>query len=83
MSADASIWKFAKDNSFAIVSKDSDYSELAASKGFPPKLIWIQLGNCSTSEVESALRARLSDLNLFLENENLSIFELSRVAPDR
>jgi predicted nuclease of predicted toxin-antitoxin system len=25
-------------------------------KGFPPKVIWIRLGNCSTKTIESLLR---------------------------
>ena len=37
---DAKIWQYAKDNSFVIVTQDSDFNDLSILKGFPPfKLI--------------------------------------------
>jgi predicted nuclease of predicted toxin-antitoxin system len=77
-SSDATVWDHAKTNGYTIVSKDADYSELAASFGIPPKLIWIQLGNCTTREVEIALRGKIIDLKNFLEDKELSTFLLTR-----
>ncbi|WP_337907231.1 DUF5615 family PIN-like protein [Iningainema tapete] len=28
-------------------------------QGFPPKIIWIRRGNCSTSQIEGILRSHL------------------------
>jgi predicted nuclease of predicted toxin-antitoxin system len=53
---DLSIWRYCFQEGFTIVSKDNDFSFLAAEKGAPPKVIWIRLGNCTTEEVESAIR---------------------------
>ena len=53
---DESIWGYAKDNGFVIVSKDSDFHQLSFLFGHPPKVIWIQRGNCSTADVLSLLR---------------------------
>ena len=39
------------------VSKDEDFNTLSVIRGSPPKVIWLQLGNCTTSQVESVLRA--------------------------
>ena len=65
---DINIWKYALDNGFVIVTRDSDYNELITLKGFPPKVIWIKRGNCSTKQIESILRAHIDDI-LLLENE--------------
>lgn len=65
---DAKVWEYARLNGFAIVSKDSDFSELALLRGFPPKIIWIGRGNCSTQEIESILR-RDKDLILGMEQD--------------
>lgn len=46
---DSFVWQYAKDNDFTIVTKDSDFSELSLLRGFPPKVIWIRIGNCTTS----------------------------------
>ena len=35
------------------LSDHSDFNELLILRGFPPKVIWIRLGNCSTKTIES------------------------------
>jgi predicted nuclease of predicted toxin-antitoxin system len=42
---------------FVIVSEDADYSDLGLLQGVPPYVIWLRLGNCTTAQIESALRA--------------------------
>lgn len=42
---DLVIWQYAKDNAFAIVSKDSDFQERSVLLGFPPKIIWLRVTN--------------------------------------
>ncbi|GBD86167.1 hypothetical protein BMS3Abin03_00077 [bacterium BMS3Abin03] len=61
--SDQYVWKYAKENNYVIVTKDSDFNDLAIIKGFPPKVIWIQKGNCSTDDV----------INLLIENHQLII----------
>ena len=39
-----------------IVTKDSDFPERVLIEGGPPKILWLQLGNCSTAEIETLLR---------------------------
>jgi predicted nuclease of predicted toxin-antitoxin system len=56
-SDDHVIWGYARANDFAIVTKDIDYPNLVALRGHPPKVIWLQLGNCTTKQAENALRA--------------------------
>jgi predicted nuclease of predicted toxin-antitoxin system len=53
---DAAVWDFAKEQGLVIVSKDGHFRHLAFTYGHPPKVVWIQLGNCSTREVETLLR---------------------------
>ncbi len=57
-SDDSKVWKYAQTHQFAIVSKDSDFLERSVLESEPPKVIWIRLGNCSTSDVERALRSQ-------------------------
>lgn len=53
---DTEIWSYAGDRGFVIVSKDSDFRQLAFLNGPPPKSVWLQLGNASTAEVITSLR---------------------------
>lgn len=42
---DKTIWEYARDHGFTIVSQDSDFHELAMYYGVPPKVIWLKCGN--------------------------------------
>lgn len=53
---DDSIWRFARDSGFAIVTKDSDFQERSQIAGSAPRVVWIRRGNCSTQDIESILR---------------------------
>jgi predicted nuclease of predicted toxin-antitoxin system len=64
---DGAVWRYAKAHGFAIVSKDSDFMERSVLEGFPPKVIWVRLGNCSTSDVERLLRSSFEVIRGFLE----------------
>jgi len=43
---------YARREGFVIVTKDSDFSDLCVLLGFPPKVIWIRRGNCTTDAIE-------------------------------
>ena len=73
---DESIWGYAKDNGFVIVSKDSYFHQLSFLFGHPPKVIWIQRGNYSTADVLSLLRQRLSDILQFGREEDETFLAL-------
>ena len=66
--SDYVVWQYARDNRLTIVSKDSDFRQLSFTLGYPPKVIWIRRGNCSTTEIESILRHRLADLLTFYQD---------------
>lgn len=53
---DDAVWRYARDNGFAIVTKDSDFQERSQIAGSPPRVVWIRRGNCSTQDIEAMLR---------------------------
>ena len=66
--SDETVWRFALDHGFVIVSKDSDFQERSQVANSAPKVVWIQRGNCSTEEIEAMLREN-ADLITALEQE--------------
>jgi predicted nuclease of predicted toxin-antitoxin system len=54
--SDGIVWHFARVNDFTIVTKDSDFDDLSLLQGFPPKVIWLRIGNCTTHQIEQILR---------------------------
>jgi predicted nuclease of predicted toxin-antitoxin system len=49
---------------------DEDYNNLSVLRGTPPKVIWIVLGNCKTSEIEALLRARTAEIEALGRDTN-------------
>ena len=64
---DLAIWEYAAAHGAAIVTKDDDFRQLSFLRGAPPKVVWVHLGNCRTSDVVAALRARRSNIRDFLD----------------
>jgi predicted nuclease of predicted toxin-antitoxin system len=73
---DPIVWDYAKENNLMIVSKDADMHDLSLVLGNPPKVIWLRLGNCSTLQVENLLRRDFNAIEIFYEDENLSLLAL-------
>lgn len=73
---DAAIWKYAKDNGLAIVSKDSDFQERSVLQGYPPKVIWLRATNCTTAEIERLLRAAVPLVSQFVREDEASCLVL-------
>jgi predicted nuclease of predicted toxin-antitoxin system len=59
---DLDIREFAQREGFSIVTKDADFSELCVLLGFPPKIVWIRRGNCSTRALEQILRLHCDEI---------------------
>ena len=74
---DSQVWDYAKGNSLIIISKDADMHQRSFVFGAPPKVVWVRLGNCSTSEVEELLRQHIVALKAFHEDEYASFLSLS------
>jgi predicted nuclease of predicted toxin-antitoxin system len=55
---DETVWLYAREHDFTVVSKDADFSEISMQLGYPPKLIWLQIKNWSTEQIEDLIRSR-------------------------
>jgi predicted nuclease of predicted toxin-antitoxin system len=69
-SADIDIWQYAKQNGFAIVSKDSDFQQWSLLYGAPPKFIWLRVGNCTRDRIENLLRKHSASIHTFEIDHN-------------
>ncbi|MGR2912687.1 DUF5615 family PIN-like protein [Acidithiobacillus ferrivorans] len=52
---DHDIWIYAQQNDFVIVTRDSDFSDMTALYGPPPKVVRFCRGNCHRKVVAQAL----------------------------
>lgn len=75
-SLDEEIWQVARDRGYTIVTKDADFSERSLILGFPPKVIWIRRGNCSTSEIEKILRENFEAIKALSSHDQMAVLEI-------
>jgi predicted nuclease of predicted toxin-antitoxin system len=78
---DEVVWNYAKFHDFVVVTKDSDLAELGYVHGFPPKVIWLRIGNCTTDEVEAAIRASRDAIVAFGLDPDASVLEILPCEP--
>ena len=76
-SDDREIWDYAKANGYTLVTQDSDFADMAALYGPPPKVIWLRCGNQRTEIIETILREHTSTIHDFDEDIGAACLELS------
>lgn len=75
--SDVEIWEYAKAHGFVIVSKDTDFRERSFVNGFPPKVVWLDVGNAGTSPIADLLRGERQRVEIFGESTEASLLILS------
>ncbi len=75
---DRTIWDFAKDRDFVIVTKDADFYEMSVVYGQPPKIIWLKIGNQSKAVTVNALVSNRELIEVALMTEDKACIEIYR-----
>jgi predicted nuclease of predicted toxin-antitoxin system len=73
---DEAVWIYAAGHDLTITSKDADFRQRSFLLGHPPKVVYVNRGNCTTSEIESLLREHHNDLRAFEEDANAAFLAL-------
>lgn len=76
-SDDPAVWQYAKEFGLILVSKDADMHQRSFLFGYPPKIVWVRLGNCSTRQVAELLRRNASTIRTFYEDDDAAFLSLS------
>jgi predicted nuclease of predicted toxin-antitoxin system len=81
--SDRQIWNYAGEQGFVIVSKDSDFRQLAFLIGPPPKAVWLRMGNSSTLDILTVLRDYREAIDEFSRSEDEALLVTARHRHDR
>lgn len=73
---DIDIWDWAKANDFIILTNDEDFFNLLLTKGYPPKVVWLRMGNQRTQNLARILRQKAADIKEFALNKDLGVLEI-------
>ena len=60
------------------MTKDDDFRQRSFLRGSPPKVIWLRLGNCSTTEIATVLLRRAGDIQEFADTPMVALMVLTR-----
>lgn len=74
---DLVVWQFAAADGFTIVTRDDDFDSLSFTRGAPPKVVGLTIGNCSTDQIEALLVGRAADIAAFEADASASFLALS------
>ncbi|HMJ87364.1 MAG TPA: DUF5615 family PIN-like protein [Vicinamibacterales bacterium] len=74
---DAVIWDHARKADLIIVSKDTDFRERSYLEGFPPKIIWLDVGNAGTGAIAQLMVHERQRIEHFGRQEETSLLILS------
>ena len=75
-SSDLKIFEHAKRNGFAVVTFDSDFVDLNALYGTPPKVIYLNTGNLTTQNISELIPNNLLTIQHYLNSTTDDILEL-------
>jgi predicted nuclease of predicted toxin-antitoxin system len=72
---DDEIISIAIDNNLIVVTKDKDFVDYFFTKGYPPRILQLQVGNIKNDNLVNLLDANLNEISkLFNSGHNLLIF---------
>lgn len=74
--SDEEVFARAREYGYTVVSKDADFAEMSQSKGAPPKILRLRLGNCTTAQIEQALRSRQQTIQRLEADPETDVLEL-------
>jgi predicted nuclease of predicted toxin-antitoxin system len=75
--SDIEVWKFAKENRYTLVTKDSDFNDICTLHDFPPHIIWLRLGNSRVSKAEESLIKFQTQICSIVEENETGIIEIN------
>ena len=74
---DVEVLAYAKQHGFDIMTKDADFNDLIALEGFPPRVIWIRVGNCRTDQLIEVVNASRDAILALADDEETGLLVIS------
>jgi predicted nuclease of predicted toxin-antitoxin system len=72
---DTAIWEFCRQHDYVLLTKDEDFLDLQSVWGFPPKIIWLRVGNISNASLKNSLISAADEIEAMLLNPDIGYIE--------
>ena len=70
-SPDTTIWRYAQQNGYDLLTKDEDFVRLVLTDGFPPRVVALQNAQVPVATLAAFLLTRLSQVQRFLGEQTV------------
>jgi predicted nuclease of predicted toxin-antitoxin system len=77
--SDEVIWAYARDNGFTIVSKDADFYQRSVLYGYPPKIVWLRIGNCTRADLVNLIETSRDEIFRFMADPFEAVLVLNPI----
>lgn len=74
--SDPDVWELARAHSCVLVTRDADFHRLSLLNGAPPKVVWLRIGNCTTSDIVRLLTEHAEAVRQFEAQFDATVLEL-------
>jgi predicted nuclease of predicted toxin-antitoxin system len=74
---DRVVFEHARNHGFCIVTKDSDFPDLALTQRQPPRILWLRVGNRSTASIATLLREQHEAIATFASTDGSTVLLLT------
>ena len=74
--SDREVWVLARETGSVLLTRDEDFLQFSVVHGWPPKVILLRIGNCSTRSVVARFLARAEIVRDFLEHPEAGLLAL-------
>lgn len=74
--SDIEIWQFAEKHKLHVVTKDKDFKNIQAVRGWPPKIVWLRLGNVPSSKILKVLLNNEKEIRSFLSSDSSGTLQI-------
>jgi predicted nuclease of predicted toxin-antitoxin system len=78
---DATVWRYAREHDFTLMTKNTDMVDLCVVKRAPPKVLWLRVGNCPTRVIADVIELNASRIKYFAGVKNQVVLSLFRLTP--
>lgn len=73
---DRTLWNYAREHGFALLTQDADFQELATLYGAPPKVVWLTCGNRRRDFITRLLLTHRETILAFAEDPDIDVLEI-------
>jgi len=79
-SSDSEVRDYAQQRGFTLATKNTDMVDLCVFRGAPPKVLWLRLGNCSTTLIHEVFERDADRIRAFIADDSRVVLSLFRLA---